>query len=148
MKKLSILLACVLIALCFTSCQSGTREDKNGDTPSSVVEKMYQAIQNDQFGEAATYCKIPEKVDNMKSYSASENGATWKDIVISTMVGQSKVSSYILKSYEVVTEEISKTDPNSAKVKTRITYSKNGVDGKADCSFPLKREDGVWLIIG
>ena len=64
------------------------------------------------------------------------------------MVEQSKVSNYVLKSYEVVSEEISNTDPNSAKVKTKITYTKNGVDGEAECSFPLKRENDVWLIIG
>ena len=135
-------------AVFFVSCQTGDPKDSNGDTPSSVVEKMYQAIQNNQFEEAASYCKVPEKVDNMDSYNAGKQGSAWKDIVISTMVEQSKVSNYVLKNYEVVSEEISNTDPNSAKVKTKITYSKNGVDGEAECSFPLKRENDIWLIIG
>ena len=148
MKKLSLIIICALTTLFFASCQTGKREDSNGNTPSSVVEKMYQAIQNNQFEEAATYCKVPEKVDNSGSYNAAKNGAAWKDIVISTMVEQSKVSNYVLKGYEVVSEEISNTDPNSAKVKTKITYTKNGVDGEAECSFPLKRENDVWLIIG
>ncbi len=148
MKKLSLIVICALTALFFASCQTGKREDSNGNTPSSVVEKMYQAVQNNQFEEAATYCKVPEKVDNSESYNAAKNGAAWKDIVISTMVEQSKASGYVLKSYEVVSEEISNTDPNSAKVKTKITYTKNGVDGEAECSFPLKRENDIWLIIG
>ena len=148
MKKLSLIVICTLTALFFASCQSGKREDKNGDTPSSVVEKMYKATQNNQFEEAASYCKIPDKVDNMDSYSAAKSGAAWKDIVISTMVEQSKASNYVLKSYEIVSEEISNTDPSSAKVNTKITYSKNGVDGEAECSFPMKRENDVWLIIG
>ncbi|MBR5082772.1 MAG: hypothetical protein IKX35_10075 [Bacteroidales bacterium] len=148
MKKISLIILCAMSAVFFVSCQTGDPKDSNGDTPSSVVEKMYQAIQNNQFEEAASYCKVPEKVDNMDSYNAGKQGSAWKDIVISTMVEQSKVSNYVLKNYEVVSEEISNTDPNSAKVKTKITYSKNGVDGEAECSFPLKRENDIWLIIG
>ena len=148
MKKLSLIVICALTALLFASCQAGKREDSKGNTPSSVVETKYKAIQNNQFEEAATYCKVPDKVDNIEKYNAAKNGSSWNDIVISAMVEQSKVSNYVLKSYEVVSEEISNTDPNSAKVKTKITYTKNGVDGEAECSFPLKRENDVWLIIG
>lgn len=148
MKKLSLIAICALTAFFFASCQAGDPKDSNGDTPSTVVEKMYKAIQDNQFGEAAKYCKLPEAVDNMEKYDAGKAGKAWKDIVISQMEEQSKVANYELKKFEIVKEEISKTDPNSAKVNTRITYSKNGVDGEADCSFPLKRENNVWLIIG
>ena len=148
MKKLSLIVICALTALFFTSCQTSDPKDNNGDTPSTVVEKMYKATQDNQYEEAAKYCKLPETVDNIEKYDAAKAGQVWKDIVISQMKEQSKTSSYVLKSYEVVSEEISNTDPNSAKVKTKITYTKNGVDGEAECSFPLKRENGVWLIIG
>ena len=148
MKKLSIIVICTLTALFFVSCQTGKREDCNGNTPSSVVEKMYQAIMNDQYEEAASYCKIPETVDNIGAYNAGGQSVDWKHLVISRMIEQAKASDYTLQKYEIVTEEISNTDPNSAKVKTKIFFTTNKGDMEAECSFPLKRENNVWLIIG
>jgi hypothetical protein len=161
MKKLSLIVICALTALFFASCQTGKREDKNGNTPTSVVEKMYEAIKTNDFATAASYNKLPDTIkmkdgnvykefnnNNKKGDKVIVTGEEWKNSVVSKMEEQSKASNYVLKSYEVVSEEISNTDPNSAKVKTKITYSKNGVDGEAECSFPLKRDNDVWLIIG
>ena len=166
MKKLSLIVVFALTALFFASCQTGKREDKNGDTPTSVVDKMYQAIKAGDFEIAASYNKIPDtikmklmdeknvyqdfqnnpKVNDKKDVKVVIMGEEWKAFLIKKMKDQSE--GYSLDSWEIVSEEISKTDPNSAKVKTKITYTKNGVDGEAECSFPLKRENDVWLIIG
>lgn len=148
MKKLSSIFVCLVIALLFASCQTSVREDKNGNTPSSVVEKMYQALQNNKYEQAAEFCKIPEEVDNIQKYDAAKQGKAWKDIVILKMEEQSKISGYSLKKFEIVSEEISNTDPNSAKVKTKIYYSTSKGEEEAECSFPLKRENDIWLIIG
>ena len=61
MKKLSIIIY-VVLALFFVSCKNGDTKDANGDTPSTVVDKMYQAIKANNFAEAVSYNKIPDTV--------------------------------------------------------------------------------------
>ena len=166
MKKLSLIVICALTALFFASCQTGKREDKNGDTPSSVVDKMYQAVKAQNFDTAALYNKIPDtikmklmdeknvyqefqnnpKVNGKKDVKVIITGEEWRAFLIEKMKNQSK--DYSLDSWEIVSEEISKTDPNSAKVKTKIQITTQNGKSEAECSFPLKREDDVWLIIG
>lgn len=160
MKKISLVVICALTALLFASCQTGKREDKNGNTPTSVVEKMYKAIQNNKFDEAASYCKIPDTIKmaekhvykefNNEKFAKKDGkviiGEEWNAFVIEKMKNES--ADFKLDTFWVVSEEISKTDPNSAKVKTRIRVIKKGVTSESDCSFPLKRENDIWLIIG
>lgn len=157
---------CAVSALMFASCQTGEKEDANGNTPSSVVDKMYQAIQANDFAEAASYNKIPDTVkiainaekpniyEQFQGNSKDKDGKViitneeWKAFLTEKMQAQADSANYILESWEIVKEEISKTDPNSAKVKTKIHIkTKNGVSD-AECSFPLKRENNIWLIIG
>ena len=155
---------CAMAALLFASCQTGKREDKNNDTPTSVVDKMYKAIQNNDFDEAAKYTRIPDtiKMDETHAYKEFQNNSKtdgkviiakeqWQKFVTEKMKNQS--AGFTLDSWEIVSEEISNTDPNSAKVNTKIHITRKDKDGKdvkseAECSFPLKRENDVWLIIG
>ena len=166
MKKLSLIVIFALTALFFASCQTGKREDKNGDTPTSVVDKMYQAIKTNDYEIAASYNKIPDtikmklmdeknvyqdfqnnpKVNGKKDVKVVITGEEWKSFLVKKMKDQSE--GYSLDSWEIVSEEISKTDPNSAKVKTKIQITTKDGKSEAECSFPLKREDDVWLIIG
>jgi hypothetical protein len=147
--------------LFFASCQSDAKkEDANGNTPSTVVDKMYQAVKAKDFATAVAYNKIPDNVKIVNSnlyeqfvgYPANEDGKVivpgdeWKSFLIDKMQSQSE--NYALLDWEIVSEEISKTDPNSAKVKTKIHIMNGGSESKVDCSFPLKRENGIWLIIG
>lgn len=143
----------------FASCQSGDPKDDKGNTPSDVVEQMYKAIQAKDFKTAADFSKIPDtiKMVEKKVYKEFENnakkddkviitGEEWSTFVIQQMEEQS--ADFSLDKWEISSEEISKTDPNSAKVKTKIYVTKKGVASEADCSFPLKREKGEWKIIG
>ena len=82
--------------------------------------------------------------DNNNKYVI--NGDNWKSFVIEKM--KEHCSSYKLESYEVTSEEISKTDPNSAKVKTKINITTSNGKSELECSFPLKRENDTWFIIG
>lgn len=164
MKKLSLII-CALTAFFFVSCQQGNPKDKNGDTPKDVVEKMYQSVKAKDFDVAVSYNKIPDTIkmklmDEKNVYQEFQNnakdkdgnviilGEEWKTFVIEQMKGQSSSSKYSLDNWEIVSEEISKTDPNSAKVKTKIQIITQNGKSEAECSFPLKRENGVWLIIG
>jgi len=146
-------------AVFFVSCQTGDPKDSNGDTPSSVVEKMYQAIKANDYVTAASFNKIPDtikmKAENVfpqfQNNSKKEDkviilGEEWGAFVIERMKNYS--SDYSLDSWEIVSEEISNTDPNSAKVKTKIRITTKNGQSEAECSFPLKRENDVWLIIG
>lgn len=159
MKKLSLIVMCAVAAFFFASCQTGVREDKNGDTPTSVVDKMYKAIQSNDYAAAAEFNKIPDtikmKADNVyPEFKANPvvdgkviiTGDQWRAYVIERMKGESV--GYTLDSWEIVSEEISKTDPNSAKVKTKIQVTTKNGKSEAECSFPLKRENDVWRIIG
>lgn len=159
MKKLSIIVMCVVAVFFFVSCQTGNPKDINGDTPSMVVDKLYKAIQADKYDEAAAYNKIPDtiKMKTVNVYPEFKGnpvvdgkviitGDQWKAYVIERMKCES--SGYSLDSWEIVSEEISKTDPNSAKVKTKIHITTKDGESEAECSFPLKRENDVWLIIG
>ena len=160
MKKISLFIVCA-IALLLVSCQVAVREDSNNQTPTSVVEKMYENIQKGNYEAAAEYCKIPDsvKVDVYEKYQAKYpeyKGMDWKNIVINSMNKQKE--GFELKKFEVISEEISNTDPNNATVKTIITIVKNGVESTAECSFPVKRESfqkendttfyQEWKIIG
>ena len=154
MKRLSLLIVCAL-ALFITSCQKADNRDINGNTPTKVVEMMYNYIQNNDYESAADCCKIPESVDDKvyatyakEYFEAGEAVPTWKEIVIKNMVKQGDESGIKLVDFKVISEEISKTDPNNANVKTVITIIKNDVQSEAECSFPLKREENVWRIIG
>ena len=159
MKKLSLIVMCAVAAFFFASCQTGVREDRNGDTPTSVVDKMYKAIQSNDYAAAAEFNKIPDtikmKADNVyPEFKANPvvdgkviiTGDQWRAYVIERMKGESV--GYTLDSWEIVSEEISKTDPNSAKVKTKIQVTTKNGKSEAECSFPLKRENDVWRIIG
>lgn len=150
---------CAVAAFFFASCQTGVREDRNGDTPTSVVDKMYKAIQSNDYAAAAEFNKIPDtikmKADNVyPEFKANPvvdgkviiTGDQWRAYVIERMKGESV--GYTLDSWEIVSEEISKTDPNSAKVKTKIQVTTKNGKSEAECSFPLKRENDVWRIIG
>lgn len=157
MKKISFMAVFAIIALFLTSCQTGVREDNNGNTPTAVVEKMYQAIKAGDFDTAATFNRLPDTIrikaegvyQEFKGNPKDKDGNVvitakdWIPFVISKMQ-----DSYTLESWEIVSEEISNTDPNSAKVKTTIHLSTDKGMIDSDCSFPLKRENGVWLIIG
>ena len=161
MKKLSLIVICAFTALLFASCQSAKKEDKNGRTPSMVVDEMYKAMKDNRYDVAADFTKIPDTI-KMKEEVAYPDfmgnekkdgkiiiaGDVWKKFVISQMQNQSESARFELESWEIVSEEISNTDPNSAKVKTRIHITTNDGKSDADCSFPMKRENGVWLIIG
>ena len=154
MKRLSIIIVCAL-ALFITSCQKADNRDINGNTPTKVVEMMYKCIQNDDYVGAAKCCKIPESVDDKvyatyaKEYLEADGTIpTWREIVINSMIKQDAESKVELAEFTVISEEISKTDPNNANVKTRIVIVKNDVKSEAECSFPLKREENVWKIIG
>lgn len=160
MKKLSLIIVCAVAALCFVSCQTANSEDANGNTPSTVVEKMYQAIKANDYALATSYTKIPDNVKIVKenlyeqfvNNPIDENGKVvvssdeWRAFLIEKMELQSE--GYSLDSWEIVSEEISKTDPNSAKVKTKIRITTQNGQSEAECSFPLKRENNIWLIIG
>lgn len=159
MKKISLLVICAITALFFASCQSGEKADKNNRTPEGVVDEMYKAIKAGEFAKAAEFTKIPDtvKMDEKKAYKEFANnpkkdgkviiaGEEWRRFVVKKMEEQS--ADFSLDSWEIVSEEISNTDPNSAKVKTKIHITNKGIASEADCSFPLKRENGVWLIIG
>lgn len=162
MKKLSLTIICALSVLFFASCQTGDKKDANGNTPSDVVEKMYKAIQTNDFELAASFNKIPDTVKINKENAYTQfagnptdkkddkkivvTGEEWKSFLIERM--KSMCEQFTLVSYEIIAEEISNTDPNSAKVKTKITtQSKNG-QNVTECSFPLKRENNIWVIIG
>ena len=149
MKKISLIIVCAL-ALFFVSCQTADNHDKNGDTPTTVVEKMYKHLMMDDYIGAADYCKIPDSVkpevyDKYFNDNAELKGMAWKEIVIAKMKQSSDCK---LIDFEVVAEEVSKTDPNNATVKTKITVKKGENEAKTDCSFPLKRDENVWKIIG
>ena len=162
MKKILSYIIAGLITMSFVSCQQGEREDKNGNTPSSVVEKMYQAVNNNDFETAVSYNKFPDTIkiapkkdENMyEQFKNNQKDKDGKYIIlreewISFIIKQMKENvDYSLESWEIISEEISNTDPNSAQVKTKIHIKKNGEETVTDSSFPLKREDGVWLIIG
>ena len=151
---------CAVSTLFFASCQSGDSHDANGDTPSSVVEKMYKAIKANDFAAAASYNKIPDtvKIEKKNVFEQFKNNPTdkdgkvivtneqWKAFLIDKMQTQSE--NYTLDSWEIVDEEISNTDPNSAKVKTKIKFTTPKGQQETECSFPLKRDNNVWLIIG
>ena len=154
---------CAVSVLFFASCQTADSKDANGDTPSAVVEKMYQAIQAQDFATAVSYNKIPdtvkiklEKEGNIyeqfqgcptdKDGKVIVTGDEWKAFLMEKMQMQSE--GYTLDSWEILSEEVSNTDPNAAKVKTRIHLTREGVKSETDCSFPMKRENGIWLIIG
>lgn len=158
MKKISLIIICA-IALVFASCQKADTKDKNGNTPKDVVEKMYKLIQEGNYTAAADYCKIPDSVDikiieeyvkhdtalkGQVMHDTILTGKEWKNLVIYKMKHGSNTT---LKDYKVIEEEISKTDPNNATVKTSITIIKDGKETKAECSFPMKR-DSLWRIIG
>lgn len=160
MKKLSLIILCAVSVAIFASCQTGNKEDANGNTPSTVVDKMYKAIQAYDFVEAASYTKIPDTVkiadkniyEQFNANPIDENGKVvvtgedWTAFLIEKMKLQSE--DYTLDSWEIVKEEISKTDPNSAKVKTKIHITTSNGKSDAECSFPMKRENNIWLIIG
>lgn len=160
MKKSSLTILFAAIALLFASCKTGDPKDANGDTPSTVVEKMYKAIQSNDFATAASYNKIPDtvKIDAKNCYTQFANnpsnkdekiiitGEEWKSFLVERMQAQN--SEFSLIKWTIVSEEISKTDPNSAKVKTKITIKKQNGQYDVDCSFPMKRENNVWKIIG
>ena len=159
MKKLSLIVICAFTALFFASCQSGKKTDKYGHTPSQVVDEMYKAIQIKDYAAAAEFTKIPDTIlmDPNKTYPQFKNnpkkgdkivitGKDWKDFVVKRMKEQS--ADFTLDRWVVKSEEISNTDPNSAKVKTTIYITTKDGKSEADCSFPLKRENNVWLIIG
>lgn len=159
MKKISLLVICAVTAFIFASCQAGEKADNNNRTPKDVVDEMYKAIQAGNFDEAAAFTKIPDavKMEEEKVYKEFANnpredgkviiaGEEWRNFVVNKMQEQS--ADFSLDSWEIVSEEVSNTDPNSAKVKTKIHITNKGVASEADCSFPLKRENGVWLIIG
>ena len=165
MKKLSLIILCAAVStLFFASCQSGDSKDANGDTPSSVVNKMYEAIKAKDFDKAVSYNKIPDtiKFDTVKIkknlYKEFQNDSIdkdgkvivtnedWKAFLINMMKAQSE--DYTLDSWEIVDEEISNTDPNSAKVKAKIKFTTKKVQHETECSFPLKREKNIWMIIG
>ena len=161
MKRLSLIVVCAIAALFFASCQTGKREDKNGNTPSDVVDSMYVAIQNKDFVKAASYNKLPDTIKmkeknvypDFKSNSKKDDKIIitreeWSKFVVGQMDKQGQDEEFELVSWEIVSEEISKTDPNSAKVKTKIQISTKNGKSEAECSFPLKREDDVWKIIG
>ena len=159
MKKLSLIILSAMMAFFFASCQTSEPKDANGNTPKDVVEKMYQAIKANDYVTAASFNKIPDTI-KMKAenvYPQFQNnskkgdkiiilGEEWGAFVIERMKNYS--SDYSLDSWEIVSEEISNTDPNSAKVKTKIHITTKNGQSEAECSFPLKRENGVWLIIG
>lgn len=168
MKKLSIIIY-VVLALFFVSCKNGDTKDANGDTPSTVVDKMYQAIKANNFAEAVSYNKIPDTVripvknkniyegfKNCPVEQGKKNDGTdvyiiakeeWEEFLLSMI--QQQYLNASLESWQIIDENISKTDPNSAKVKTKITIKiKDGSSKERECSFPLKRENGKWLIIG
>lgn len=143
------------MALFITSCQKADNRDINGDTPTTMVERMYNCIQNNDYEGAAKCCKIPVSVDDKvyatyaKEYlDAGEAVPTWKEIVINNMIKQGEESGITLVDYKVISEEISKTDPNNANVKTIISIIKNDIQSETECSFPLKREENIWRIIG
>lgn len=150
MKKISLFLACA-IALLVVSCKMADNKDKNGNTPTTVVEEMYKNIQEGAYDKAAEFCKIPDSIDKEVWAKYVEQDPAikdmlWKEVVINKMNKQKE--GFELKEYKVVKEEISKTDPDNANVKTTITIVKDGVESNAECAFPLKREEGVWRIIG
>ena len=162
MKKILSYIIAGLFVMSLVSCQQGVREDKNGDTPTSVVEKMYKAINSNDFETAASYNKFPdtikikpEKDENMyeqfKNNQKDKDGKyiipkeEWKSFIINKM---KENVDYSLESWEIVSEEISKTDPNSAQVKTKIHVKVKGEESVIESSFPLKRENDIWLIIG
>ncbi|MBP5546446.1 MAG: hypothetical protein J6X59_04100 [Bacteroidales bacterium] len=163
MKKLSLIILCAVSTLFFASCQTGDSKDKNGDTPSAVVEKMYQAIKDKDFDKAASFNKLPDTVKIEKKniykdfqidslYQTDKDGKVivpnedWKTFLIGKMKAQSE--EYTLDSWEIVDEEVSNTDPNSAKVKTKIKFTTKKGQQETECSFPMKREGNVWKIIG
>ena len=162
MKKISFVILCAVATLVFASCKTGDNKDANGDTPSSVVEKMHKAIKANNFDEAVSYSKIPDtlkiKIVEKNIYEQFKDNPTdkdgkvivtsdeWKAFLISKMEAESKGST--LDSWEIVDEEISNTDPNSAKVKVKIKRTTEKGQQEAEKTFPLKREDNVWKIIG
>ncbi len=157
---------CALAVLFAAACQKAERKDANGHTPSDVVEQMYKAIQANDFATAATFNKIPDTVkiapkkqgnmyDEFKDCPIDTTdkkgkviipGEDWTNFLIDRMEQQSE--DFSLVSWEIVKEEISKTDPNSAKVKTKIVVKTKKGQSEAECSFPLKREKNIWVIIG
>ena len=159
MKKLSLIILCAMMAFFFVSCQTSEPKDSNGNSPKDVVEKMYQAIKAKDYVTAASFNKIPDTV-KMKAenvYPQFQNnpkkgdkviilGEEWGAFVIERLKNYS--TGYSLDSWEIVSEEISNTDPNSAKVKTKIHITSKNGQSEAECSFPLKRENDIWLIIG
>ena len=161
MKKFSFAILGAVAVMFFASYQSGDSKDANGNTPSMVVEKMYQSLKSKDYAEAVSYNKIPDTVKIEKKNTIYEEfkdvepdkdnkvvvtSADWKDFLIGKM--ESLGEDYVLESWEIFPEEVSKTDINSAKVKTRIHFTDKNGQHDSECSFSLRRSDNVWLIIG
>ena len=140
----------------FVSCGSAAPEkDKNGDTPKMVVERMYQAIQQNDFETAISCCNVPDTViiKNIKDANGDVRYDTIPnnfERVKENMRVQTQQSSYRkIKSWELE-EEGDKTDPNLAKVKAKVVFeTKDGKTETVEASFPMKRgRDGIWKING
>ena len=156
MKKIVSIICGAILMAGFMSCGSAVPEkDKNGDTPKMVVERMYQAIQQNDFATAVSCCNVPDTVviKNMKDadgnvkYDTIPNNA---ERVMEAMFVQTQQSTYReIKSWELE-EEGDKTDPNLAKVKAKVVFeSKDGKTETVESSFPMKRgRDNVWKING
>ena len=156
MKRIVSIICGAMLMAGFVSCGSAIPEkDKNGETPKMVVERMYQAIQQNDFETAVSCCNVPDMVviKNMKD----ENGNVRYDTipnnverVMESMLVQTQQASYrIIKSWELE-EEGDKTDPNLAKVKAKVVFeAKDGKTETVETSFPMKRgRDNVWKING
>ena len=156
MKKIVSIICGAMLMAGFVSCGSAAPEkDKNGDTPKMVVERMYQAIQQNDFETAISCCNVPDTViiKNIKDANGDVRYDTIPnnfERVKENMRVQTQQSSYRkIKSWELE-EEGDKTDPNLAKVKAKVVFeTKDGKTETVEASFPMKRgRDGIWKING
>lgn len=132
MKKMFISFMAMVALLVTWSCGGAN------DTPTAVVEKAVQCMQDKDYEGYVNLIAIEEKEgesieDQKKALASMIEGKA-----ISTIEKQGGIASY-----EVLEETVAE-DGNTAKVKVNITYG----DGtkKEDTIKALKDKDGKWML--
>lgn len=121
----------LVMALCFWSCG-------NSNTPSKVVEKSIEYVQDKNYEAYVDLIQIEEK--------GSKTVEEQKKQLVALLQGkldQTLESKQGLASCEILSEEIEE-DGNTAVVKTKITYGDGTTE---DQKFKLlKNADGEWKL--
>ena len=133
MKKLSMILGVILMALIMVSC--------NSNTPTKVAEKSVACLQK---GDYEGYVDlIYAKKEEMKDKEKFENEKKMLVAMLKDKASKKFEKNDGIKSYEALSEEISE-DGNTAKVKMKIVWGNDQED--TDDIKLRKDDDGNWKI--